>query len=337
MDTPMAFTTLGRTGLRVSVAGLGCGGSSRLGLAQGRSAAEAAALVRHCIDRGVTFIDTAGLYGTEDAVGLALAGVDRDSVLVSTKAQIVVKDQRLPASAVLASLDDSLRALGLDHVDVFHLHGVPPAHYEHALAIRDALQSAQAAGKFRFLGITETGPFDPGHKLLARAIEEPGFDVVMTAFHLLNQNTRDAVFARTRVTGTGTLIMFAVRAIFSQPGRLRETLDELALAGRLGPEVLAELAAGTDPLGFLVHPAGARSLIDAAYRFVRHEPGVDVTLFGTGSAAHASANIDSILAPALPAADLARLAERFGHLEGVGLTLPEPAAGAAAVRTATSG
>lgn len=58
----------------------------------------------------------------------------------------------------------------------------------------------------------------------------------------------------------------------------------------------------------------------------RHEPGVDVTLFGTGSAAHATANIASILSPPLPQADRERLAREFGHLEGVGLTLPEKVA-----------
>ena len=57
MDT----TTLGRTGLRVSVAGLGCGGFSRLGLSTGKTAAEATALVRLAIDSGITLIDTADM------------------------------------------------------------------------------------------------------------------------------------------------------------------------------------------------------------------------------------------------------------------------------------
>ena len=55
----MDYTTLGRTGLRVSVAGLGCGGSSRLGMGYGSSTGEAARIVRHSLDLGVNFIDTA--------------------------------------------------------------------------------------------------------------------------------------------------------------------------------------------------------------------------------------------------------------------------------------
>ncbi|HEX2891219.1 hypothetical protein, partial [Vineibacter terrae] len=62
---------------------------------------------------------------------------------------------------------------------------------------------------------------------------------------------------------------------------------------------------------------------DAAYRFARHEPGADVVLFGTGNRAHLRANIESILKPPLPAADVQRLYDLFGPLEGVGLDLPD--------------
>jgi hypothetical protein len=119
--------------------------------------------------------------------------------------------------------------------------------------------------------------------------------------------------------------MCAVRNIFSQPARLRATLRELAAAGAV-PRPLAE---ADDPLGFLVHEGGAGSLVDAAYRFVRHEPGVDVVLFGTGNIAHLRANIASLLAPPLPEADRGRLKELFGHLVGVGLDLPGFAGGPA--------
>ncbi len=68
----MAYTTLGRTGLRVSVAGLGCGGFSRLGQGQGSSVAHSIGVVRAALDAGVNFIDTAAQYGTEDIVGQAL-------------------------------------------------------------------------------------------------------------------------------------------------------------------------------------------------------------------------------------------------------------------------
>lgn len=318
----MQYTTLGRTGLRVSVAGLGCGGSSRLGLGYGRSPAEAAGIVRQCLDLGVNFIDTAPAYETEEVVGRALEGVPRDSVVVSTKSRIVADGRRLSPEEVLASLDASLRRLRLDHVDVFHLHGVHPDHFEHALVVREALRRAQAAGKVRHLGITETAPFDHGHEMLGRALAHGGFDVVMTALHMLNQNTIAQVLAPASAKGIGTLIMFAVRRIFSDPAHRRETLAGLVARGRIRA-IDGDL---DDPLAFLVHEGGASGIVDAAYRFVRHTPGVDVVLFGTGNPEHVRSNIASILAPALPAGDRALIVERFGHLdEGIGLTLPEPA------------
>ena len=89
----------------------------------------------------------------------------------------------------------------------------------------------------------------------------------------------------------------------------------LAQDGRL-PAALAE---DDDPLAFLIHPGGAESVLDAAYRYVRHEAGVDVTLFGTGNAKHLRDNIASLLRPPLPDVDLRRLSELFGALEGIGV------------------
>jgi aryl-alcohol dehydrogenase-like predicted oxidoreductase len=315
----MDYTTLGRTGLRVSVAGLGAGGFSRLGLATGKSEAEAIALVQTALDLGVNLIDTAAAYGTEAAIGKAIAGLPRESVVIATKASARGRWDTISPAEVIASLDNSLRVLGIDCIDVFQVHAVPPSGYEY---VRDRivplLLHEREKGKFRFLGVTETAPNDLEHAMLSRAIPEGIWDVVMVAFHMMHQNACDAVFPRTREHNVGTLLMFAVRSIFARPVQLAATMRELAAAGKV-PEWLAKSA---DPLRFLVHGNGASSVTDAAYRFVRHEPGVDVVLFGTGEIAHLRANIESILKPPLPEADRARLAELFGHLRGVGLDVP---------------
>ena len=83
----MQYTTLGNTGLRVSVAGLGTGGFSRLGLKAGRSEDEAARLIHEAVGLGINFIDTAPSYGTEGVVGRALKTIPRDQVVIATKAQ----------------------------------------------------------------------------------------------------------------------------------------------------------------------------------------------------------------------------------------------------------
>ena len=63
-------------------------------------------------------------------------------------------------------------------------------------------------------------------------------------------------------------------------------------------------------------------MMDACYRYARHEKGVDSVLFGTGDLDHLETNLASILAPPLPQEDLDKIVEYFGHLEGVGLDMP---------------
>ena len=313
----MEYTTLGRTGLPVSVAGLGAGGHSRLGLSTGKTEAEAIALIHAALDLGVNLIDTASAYGTEAVVGKALAG-RRQNVVLASKTSVQRAGVPLTAAQVTESLETSLRLLDTDRIDIFQLHAVPPGQYE---AIRDrllpVLRRAQEQGKIRFLGITETAPNDLEHAMLAQAVPDGMWDTAMVAFHMMHQNARENVFPLTRAHRVGTLVMFAVRGIFARPAQLAATLRDLAAAG----QVPAELATDT-PLDFLLHPDGATSLTDAAYRTARHEPGVDVVLFGTGETDHLRTNIASLLRPPLPDTDRARLRTLFAHLRGVGLDVP---------------
>src|SRR5215475_9515469 len=131
----MQYTTLGKTNLKVSVAGLGCGGNSRVGLGAGLSEAQSVALVRAALDLGVNFIDTAMVYGTEGIVGKAIKGRTRDSIVVSTKSHYGSFDGKevLPATAIVANLEASLRALGTPYVDIFHIHGLSPQLYDRAM------------------------------------------------------------------------------------------------------------------------------------------------------------------------------------------------------------
>jgi aryl-alcohol dehydrogenase-like predicted oxidoreductase len=316
----MEYVTLGRTGLTVSVAGLGCGGFSRLGLGTGKSKAEAVALVHQALDIGVNLFDTAAAYGTEAVVGEAIKSVPRDQVVIATKAWIPRNEGSRAAARAVESLDNSLRRLGTDYVDIFQLHGVTPEAYEQACeVIAPALLKERAKGKLRHLGVTETASDDPEHEMLGRAVEDEVWDVVMVAFHMMHQNARANVFPRTIANRVGTLVMFAVRNIFSRPERLAAALHELT-ARR---ELPRWLALAPNPLGFLLHEAGASSITEAAYRFARHEPGVDVVLFGTGDPDHLRTNIASLLAPPLPLADRLTLTKLFGRLSGVGLDPPD--------------
>jgi aryl-alcohol dehydrogenase-like predicted oxidoreductase len=312
----MQYTTLGRTGLRVSVAGLGTGGFSRMGLKSGKTEDEAARLVLDAIDLGVNFIDTAPPYGTEGVVGKALRSVKRDQVVVATKAFIHRNDEWSSPDKVVASLDNSLRLLGTDYVDVFNLHGIEAYEYDYALnTIAPMLVEQKRKGKIRHIGLTENPIVDFTNETLKRAVRDPVWEVFMVGFHMMHQGARSDVFPITRQKGVGTLIMFAVRSIFADPPRVAREMKEMAQKG-LVEKWLGETE---DPLGFLVHAGGAANMIDAAYRFARHEPGVDVVLFGTGDARHLRTNVESLLKPPLPEADRAKLVALFGHLQGIGL------------------
>lgn len=123
----MDYRPLGNTGLTVSVAGLGCGGNSRLGLGRGASFDECVSVVHTAIETGVTFLDTAEAYGTEEIVGAAVRSHDRTKLVISTKAIFRGGDET--ATSVTAKVEASLKRLGLDHVDIFHFHAVGPEAY----------------------------------------------------------------------------------------------------------------------------------------------------------------------------------------------------------------
>jgi aryl-alcohol dehydrogenase-like predicted oxidoreductase len=211
-------------------------------------------------------------------------------------------------------LEESLRRLRTDYVDVYQLHGVRPDHYEHARdALVPCLMELREEGKIRFLGITEVFGADPEHRMLSRALQDDCWDVAMVGFNILNQSARQRLLSVTRAKGIGTLNMFAVRRAFSRPDKLREIVADLVArsvldAGSVDPD---------DPVGFLVHEGGAGSITEAAYRFCRWEPGLDVVLSGTGSVEHLRANARSLDMPDLRSQDRARLEAIFARVDDV--------------------
>jgi aryl-alcohol dehydrogenase-like predicted oxidoreductase len=309
----MEYTTLGKTGLNVSVAGLGCGGPSRLGM-RGDAGAEdhAVRLIKQALDLGVTFLDTAQNYGTEGVVGKAIAGLPRDQVVISTKKTLPTPDEANPEAAIIEGLEKSLKLLGTDYIDIYHLHGVEPKDYEFAQnRLIAPMRRLQEQGKIRFIGVTEGFVPDPAHTMLQESLNDGMWDVVMVGFSLLNPSARKTLFPLTRKAGVGVLNMFAVRRALSQPARLKEVCAELVEKGVIEKNALD----ANDPLGFLLKETDAATLPEAAYRFCRHEQGVDLVLTGTGNAEHLKENIAAILKPPLPKAALEKLDRLFGNLD----------------------
>lgn len=308
----MDYTTLGRTGLQVSVLGLGGGGHSRLGQQTGATEAQSVAIVRRALDLGVNFIDTAEGYGTEPLVGAALRDVNRGDIVLSTKKSPTKEGRLISATELIDGLEASLTRLHTDYVDIYHLHGVRANHYDHALAeLLPAMQKLRDQGKIRFLGITEGFSADTKHVMLERAVRDPHWDVMMVGFNILNQSARERIFVETRRQDIGVLCMFAVRDALSRPAKLRETVAELVEQGLIDGDALD----AQEPLGFLEEVA--ESLPDAAYRFCRAEPGMHVILSGTGNPEHLEQNVASILRPPLPADVRQRLVDIFAGVDTV--------------------
>jgi len=295
------------------VVGLGCGGHSRLGISQGNGDRHATRIVKYALDLGINFIDTARVYGTETVVGDAIKGC-RDKIVISTKSLIYKGGDLLSKEAVVESLEKSLVRLQTDTIDVFSFHGVRANHYLHCVReILPALVKQQELGKIRFIGITEAFALDPSHEMLKLALQDDYFDVVMVGFNMLNQSARHTVFPLTIKNNVATQIMFAVRRALSQKQALVEVVEKLIKNGDIEESLVRKDA----PLDFVENHADIISVVQAAYRFCRHEAGATVVFTGTGSEDHLRENVDSILAGPLPPEVVTKLNALFGRVDSV--------------------
>lgn len=307
----MDYVTFGRTNLNVSVMGLGCGGPSRIGQSTGSGEDESIRIIRTALDAGVNFLDTAEAYNTEEIVGKALQGVERDEVVISTKKSY---RKEISPQLVREGVEASLQRLQTDYIDVYSLHGVNPEHYPMLREeILPTFYDLRREGKIRFIGVTEMFNEDKMHQMMVDSLHDDPWDVAMIGFNILNQTARTTVFPGTLERNVAVQIMFAVRRALSQPDKLREAMQQLIDAGQVDPADV-DMA---DPLGFVVEESDATSIVDAAYRFCRYEPGVHVVLSGTGNPAHLQANIDSLCKPPLPAPVVAKLRHIFRNASEV--------------------
>src|SRR3954464_2478313 len=157
----MQKRTLGKSGLAVSALGFGCMGISQ---SYGRPSTreDGIAIIRAAVDAGVTFFDTAEVYGpytNEDLVGEALEPV-RDQVAIATKFGFKIEQGKMAGlnshpSQIRAVADASLKRLRTDHIDLFYQHRVDPDVPIEAVAV--AIGELKQAGKIRHWGLSEAG------------------------------------------------------------------------------------------------------------------------------------------------------------------------------------
>ena len=309
----MRTITLGRTGITTTVAGLGCGGFSRIGVEK-YGEAHAAGIVREAYDSGIRFFDTATAYGTESAVGEGLKGCPRDSYHISTKFPIWNEWRNDCVKKFTETLDASLRALKTDYIDIYNFHGVSPKDYND---VRDMLIpemiKAKESGKIRFPGITEGFVHDTSHEMLAAALGDNFFDVMMVGYNIMNPSAAKTVFPRAIEKNIGIQCMFAVRKALHDKAQMKADIQKIldnnqGGAGLAAIETALDFLTGSDEGGAPI----ASSIMEAAYRFCAHADGIHVVLTGTSSEAHLKDNIKSINGEALSHSVLIKLEELFG-------------------------
>ncbi|MFL6351586.1 MAG: aldo/keto reductase [Bryobacteraceae bacterium] len=198
----MEKRTLGRTGLQVSAVGLGCMGMSEF--YGPHDEAESIAVIHKAIDLGVTFLDTADIYGighNEELLGRALRD-RREQVVVATKfGNVRDRDGRFlgvngKPDYVRSACQASLRRLGTDVIDLYYQHRV-----DSNTPIEDtigAMAELVREGKVRFVGLSEAGP-----KTIRRAHMVHPITALQTEYSLWTRDPEDEILPVIRELGIG--------------------------------------------------------------------------------------------------------------------------------------
>lgn len=199
----MKMRKLGRSGPEVSAIGLGCMGMAAF-YGQASDEGQAAAVIHRALDLGLTFFDTAEMYGphtNEVQVGKALAG-KRDKAFVATKFGIGYNAERTaltvdgsPAN-VRRAIEGSLKRLNMDHVDLYYLHRVDPnTPIEETVG---AMGELVKEGKVRFLGLSEAAP-----ETLRRGHATHPITALQTEYSLWSREPEDGLLATCDELGIG--------------------------------------------------------------------------------------------------------------------------------------
>ena len=310
----MEYRTLGRTGIRVSLASFGTGGPSQFGQHKGLEQKQQTDLVRRCLELGVNLFDTHEAYGSSEIIlGEALRGVPRDSYYLVTKWSYHRNGGAgQDAAAFRASVERSLGRLNTDYVDVMMVHGILAAEYDSVVErFVPTLERLRDEGKVRFRGFSARYIADPAQEILPVALRSHPelWDVVMLKYGILNQIAAKEALPLAMEHKIGVLNMASVRIKLPVPEMLEELIADWKDKGYIPRDSLP----ARNPLGWLVH-GEADSVVSAAYKFAADHPAIGSVITGTSSMEHLNANIAALEKPRLPDEDTTRLKMLFGDI-----------------------
>ncbi|GGR89046.1 aldo/keto reductase [Micromonospora fulviviridis] len=289
----MQYRTLGRTGVQVSTLVLGAMNFGRIG---NTTQEDATAIVDAALDAGINLIDTADVYSggqSEELVGKAITG-RRDDVVLATKATLPMGDERNHRGGsrrwLVTALDNSLRRLGVDHVDLYQMHRWDPTTSDEETL--SALTDLQRAGKIRYFGSSTF----PAHRIVqaqwaAREGRLSRYVTEQPSYSILQRGIETHVLPVTQEYGMGVLawsplasgwLSGAIRAgqeiSTNRSAFMRQRYDISIPANRAKLEAVEQLAVVADEAGL--------SLIQLALGFVTAHPGVTSAIIGPRTTDH---------------------------------------------------
>ncbi|MFG2451851.1 aldo/keto reductase [Streptomyces sp. M41(2017)] len=294
----MQYRTLGRTGVQVSSLALGAMNFGRIGRT---TQDEATAVVDAALEGGINLVDTADMYGdgeSEEMVGKAIAG-RRDDIVLATKAGLPMGDDpnRRGSSRrwLVTELDNSLRRLGVDHVDLYQIHRWDPETSDEETL--SALTDLQRAGKIRYFGSSTF----PAHRVVqaqwaAREHRLGRYVTEQPSYSILQRGVEAHVLPVTEEYGLGVLVWSplasgwlsgAVRAgreiTTSRSAAMPQRFDLSVPSNRARLDAVEQLAAVADEAGL--------TLIQLALGFVTAHPAVTSALVGPRTTDHLHAQL----------------------------------------------
>jgi aryl-alcohol dehydrogenase-like predicted oxidoreductase len=319
----MDLRPLGRTGLRVSALGFGCGNVG--GLMVRGTPTERERAVARALELGINYFDTAPSYGdgrSEEHLGQALRALRAD-VLVGTKVRLAPTDLGAMSQAIARSMDESLRRLGLPRVDLIQFHNPIAVDRRGSwVAAKDVLDTIAPAlarlveqGKARFVGITALGDTPA----LNEVIGSGAIATAQVCLNLLNPSMAEAaptafpahdfgrLLSRCRERGVGTIVIRVVAGGALSGAEERHPIaspppEPIATAGDYTTDVR-----NARRLLPLVSEGFAGSLVEASLRFAAGAEGVSTVLLGYSTQEHLEYAAACIAKGPLPAEALARL------------------------------
>jgi hypothetical protein len=190
----MNYVKLGKTELMVSECGFGCIPIIRL------PKEDAVKVLRHAFEKGITYFDTANAYrDSEDKIGMAFAGM-RDKVVIATKSLM------RSGEGITGHLENSLRMLRTDHIDLYQLHQIAQEKdWQEAkgpLGALEAVMKAKAVGKIRHIGVTSHNL-----QMAIKLVNSGLFDTIQFPFNLIEEGAKDELIGVAQSRGMAFICM----------------------------------------------------------------------------------------------------------------------------------